>query len=151
MCRRDPAIPSPDGALPPILAYGRISAQFRKGVDVHAAIPLLGGPGHRVHLFDDHPGRRAGVLLLRGAPSRSQRTLLGFAAGVMAGVSLWDLFPEAISLLAGALDRRRGFWLLFAAFLAGIALTFAIDRLVPDGRSRGKGRPAAPRGSAARR
>lgn len=86
------------------------------------------------------------VFLGRRGSDTPMAAALGFAAGVMAGVSLWDLFPEAISLLAGALGRRRGFWLLFAAFLAGIALTFAIDRLVPDRPAAGKGAPGGASG-----
>ena len=64
-----------------------------------------------------------------GAPMAAA---LGFAAGVMAGVSLWDLVPEAIALLGGAWGPKKGFWVLLAAFLAGVALTLTIDRLVPD-------------------
>lgn len=79
------------------------------------------------------------VFLGRRGSETPMAVALGFAAGVMAGVSLWDLFPEAVSLLGRALGWGRGFWLLFTAFLGGVVLTFAIDRLVPDRPTAGKG------------
>jgi zinc transporter, ZIP family len=57
---------------------------------------------------------------------------LGFSAGVMIYVSFVEILAEARQSLCLELGTRPGSWATVAAFFGGIALTAAIDRLVPS-------------------
>jgi len=57
---------------------------------------------------------------------------LGFSAGVMIYVSMIEIFAKAKSALVEALGQAAGAWATVGAFLAGMVLMAAIDRLVPS-------------------
>ncbi len=57
---------------------------------------------------------------------------LGFSAGVMIYVSFVEILAEARVALGLEFGARPGAWATVAAFFGGIALTAAIDRLVPS-------------------
>ena len=70
------------------------------------------------------------VFLMKGAmPDRVQKSLLGFASGVMVAASVWSLLIPAMEMGAG-----RGAWSVLpaaAGFLAGIAFLLLIDDVTP--------------------
>ena len=70
------------------------------------------------------------VFLMKGAmPDRVQKSLLGFASGVMVAASVWSLLIPAMEMEAG-----RGAWSVLpaaAGFLAGIAFMLLIDDVTP--------------------
>ena len=70
------------------------------------------------------------VFLMKGAmPDRVQKSLLGFASGVMVAASVWSLLIPAMEMEAG-----RGAWSVLpaaAGFLAGIAFLLLIDDVTP--------------------
>lgn len=70
------------------------------------------------------------VFLMKGAmPHRVQKSLLGFASGVMVAASVWSLLIPAMEMEAG-----RGAWSVLpaaAGFLAGIAFLLLIDDVTP--------------------
>lgn len=112
-------------------AYTGIRAVIRsnsgKGGETYAAIHSVGGAGHRVYLFDDHPGV-AVVFFLTGEPKpRFQKTALGFAAGVMTAASVWSLLLPAIDQAAEA-GRFPGWLPAAAGMLAGVVFLRALDR-----------------------
>jgi zinc transporter, ZIP family len=57
---------------------------------------------------------------------------LGFSAGVMIYVSFVEILAESRQSLCLELGTRAGSWAAVGAFFSGIALTAAIDRLVPS-------------------
>ena len=68
-------------------------------------------------------------LLRRGLADRTQRSLTGFAAGVMTAASVWSLLIPAMEQSAGLgrwafLPAAAGFWL-------GVLFLLALDHLVP--------------------
>ena len=70
------------------------------------------------------------VFLMKGAmPDRVQKSLLGFASGVLVAASVWSLLIPAMEMEAG-----RGAWSVLpaaAGFLAGIAFLLLIDDVTP--------------------
>ena len=70
------------------------------------------------------------VFLMNGAMSvRLQKSLLGFASGVMVAASVWSLLIPAMEM-----EADKGAWSVIPAsvgFLAGIAFLLAIDTLTP--------------------
>lgn len=70
------------------------------------------------------------VFLMKGAmPDRVQKSLLGFASGVMVAASVWSLLIPAMEMEDG-----RGAWSVLpaaAGFLAGIAFLLLIDDVTP--------------------
>ena len=88
-------------------------------ITVALLIPLLGT------MFGS-----AFVFLMKGVmPDRVQKSLLGFASGVMVAASVWSLLIPAMEMEAG-----RGAWSVLpaaAGFLAGIAFLLLIDDVTP--------------------
>ncbi|MBP3467062.1 MAG: ZIP family metal transporter [Paludibacteraceae bacterium] len=70
------------------------------------------------------------VFLMNGGMSvRLQKSLLGFASGVMVAASVWSLLIPAMEM-----EADKGAWSVMSAsvgFLAGIAFLLAIDTLTP--------------------
>lgn len=70
------------------------------------------------------------VFLMNGGMSvRLQKSLLGFASGVMVAASVWSLLIPAMEM-----EADKGAWSVLPAsvgFLAGIAFLLAIDTLTP--------------------
>ena len=70
------------------------------------------------------------VFLMNGGMSvRLQKSLLGFASGVMVAASVWSLLIPAMEM-----EADKGAWAVLPAsvgFLAGIAFLLAIDTLTP--------------------
>ncbi len=66
-------------------------------------------------------------------PDRLQKTLLGFASGVMVATSVWSLLIPAIEIATPTLQGGDGWRVVPAAvgFLAGIAFLLLIDELTP--------------------
>ena len=67
--------------------------------------------------------------------ANSPRTLalgLGFSAGVMLYVSLFELLPEGQAALVSEFGEHSGGWVMLGAFLGGIAVVAVIDRMVPE-------------------
>ena len=83
------------------------------------------------------------VFLMKGAMSlRLQKSLLGFASGVMVAASVWSLLIPAMDLEAG-----QGAWSVFPAavgFLLGIGFLLLLDELTPHLHI-GADRPEGPR------
>ena len=83
------------------------------------------------------------VFLMKGAMSlRLQKSLLGFASGVMVAASVWSLLIPAMDLEAG-----QGTWQVFPAavgFLLGIGFLLLLDELTPHLHI-GADRPEGPR------
>jgi len=63
------------------------------------------------------------VLFFRSAPRPLMDTMMGFAAGVMVAASCWSLLVPAI--------ERGGVTVATVGFLAGAALIYAADQLLP--------------------
>ena len=62
-------------------------------------------------------------------PERVQKTLLGFASGVMVAASVWSLLIPAMEM-----EEAKGAWSMFPAsigFLLGIGFLLMIDELTP--------------------
>lgn len=62
-------------------------------------------------------------------PERVQKTLLGFASGVMVAASVWSLLIPAMEM-----EEAKGAWSVFPAsigFLLGIGFLLMIDELTP--------------------
>lgn len=57
---------------------------------------------------------------------------LGFSAGVMVYLSFVEIFPKAQESLAESMGDFESYLWTTIAFFAGIFITMAIDRLVPD-------------------
>ena len=68
-------------------------------------------------------------------PDRMQKTLLGFASGVMVAASVWSLLIPSIEMVApleGDLSAGlRGVLPAAIGFLAGVAFLLLIDELTP--------------------
>ena len=66
-------------------------------------------------------------------PDRLQKTLLGFASGVMVAASVWSLLIPAIEMATPSAQGGDGWRVVPAAvgFLAGIAFLLLIDELTP--------------------
>lgn len=67
----------------------------------------------------------------KGTNKKFLSVSLGFSAGVMIYVSMIEIFPQANSILSGALDDRGGTALTAAAFFGGVLLAGLIDKLIP--------------------
>lgn len=63
------------------------------------------------------------VLFLRRVPRRFMDALMGFAAGVMVAASCWSLLVPAL--------RLGGLWPAAAGLLAGAALLYVLDQVLP--------------------
>lgn len=57
---------------------------------------------------------------------------LGFSAGVMVYVSLFEILHESLEVLEETHGDIMGHWLMLVGFFSGIFITMLIDRLVPD-------------------
>ena len=66
-------------------------------------------------------------------PDRLQKTLLGFASGVMVAASVWSLLIPAIEMATPSQQGGEGWRVVPAAvgFLAGIVFLLLIDELTP--------------------
>lgn len=70
------------------------------------------------------------VYIMRGSmPERLQKTLLGFAAGVMVAASVWSLLIPAIDMCAD--DGAARIVPALIGFAGGIAFLFGLDRITP--------------------
>ena len=58
-------------------------------------------------------------------PDRLQKTLLGFASGVMVAASVWSLLLPSLEMEGGGIISATG------GFLAGIAFLLLLDELIP--------------------
>ena len=58
-------------------------------------------------------------------PDRMQKTLLGFASGVMVAASVWSLLIPSIDMSAGSVVPAA------VGFMAGIAFLLLLDELTP--------------------
>ena len=68
-------------------------------------------------------------MMKREMSVRLQKSLLGFASGVMVAASVWSLLIPAMEMVAG-----RGAWSVVPAavgFLLGIGFLLVIDELLP--------------------
>ncbi len=70
-------------------------------------------------------------LLTKKTNTKFLSVALGFSAGVMIYVSFVDIFPQALTLLSGALGKGPGAWATAGGFFLGIALIAGIDTLIP--------------------
>lgn len=84
------------------------------------------------------------VFLMRGdMPDRVQKSLLGFASGVMAAASVWSLLIPAMEMgIAG--DSWQSVIPAAVGFLLGIGFLLALDELTPH-LHLGSDRPEGPR------
>jgi ZIP family zinc transporter len=57
---------------------------------------------------------------------------LGFSSGVMVYVSLVELLPSSIELMAKAMGQGVGDWVAVGCFFGGMLLSAVIDSLVPN-------------------
>jgi ZIP family zinc transporter len=57
---------------------------------------------------------------------------LGFSAGVMIFISFTEMLTEASDTLQLSFSHERSAWLTFIAFMAGIALSALIDKILPS-------------------
>lgn len=71
------------------------------------------------------------VFFIAGKNDRLLAVALGLAAGVMLGVSFWDLYPEAERLFNRTLSARMSVLVNVAGLFSGIAVASLIDRFVP--------------------
>ncbi len=71
-------------------------------------------------------------ILTKKTNTRFLSVALGFSAGVMIYVSFVEIFPQALTLLTGALGRGPGAWATAGGFFLGIALIAGIDKLIPS-------------------
>ena len=78
------------------------------------------------------------VFFMRGQMSvRLQKTLLGFASGVMVAASVWSLLIPAMEMAAmkvASMDNEASAWTVFPAavgFLLGMGFLLLIDELTP--------------------
>ena len=70
------------------------------------------------------------VYLMRDAmPPRLQKSMLGFAAGVMVAASVWSLLIPAMEMSAP--DGLARVWPAAVGFAAGIAFLLLLDRITP--------------------
>ena len=71
----------------------------------------------------------------RDIPDRLQKTLLGFASGVMVAASVWSLLIPSIDMAAAARPAAGGgLWTVMPAavgFLAGMGFLLLLDELTP--------------------
>ena len=75
-----------------------------------------------------------GALIVIFIKSKSEKIVtvsLGFAAGVMVGVSFTDMLPNATSALSEWAGQRMGVVLSVAALILGVLIATGLDRLVP--------------------
>lgn len=72
------------------------------------------------------------VIFARGPNPRLLAFGLAFAGGAMVYVSLTEIFAKSVASFTLAYDPRLGFTYATFAFLAGLLLVMAIDRLVPN-------------------
>jgi len=72
------------------------------------------------------------LLIFRKINTKILSVALGFSAGVMIYVSFVEILPEASKYLGQAFDVKKGDWITFIAFFAGIFLIAIIDKLVPE-------------------
>lgn len=85
--------------------------------------------GLLVPLFGTMLGSAFVFLMNGGMSVRLQKSLLGFASGVMVAASVWSLLIPAMEM-----EADKGAWSVMPAsvgFLAGIAFLLAIDTLTP--------------------
>jgi ZIP family zinc transporter len=57
---------------------------------------------------------------------------LGFSAGVMIFISFTEILTKAGEMLQLSFSQDKAAWLTFIAFIAGIALSAAIDKILPS-------------------
>ena len=88
-------------------------------IAIGLTIPLLGTMLGSVFVF----------FMKDEMPERVQKTLLGFASGVMVAASVWSLLIPAMEM-----EEAKGAWSVFPAsigFLLGIGFLLMIDELTP--------------------
>lgn len=71
------------------------------------------------------------ALLAKRTNRRFLSVSLGFSAGVMAYVSMIEIFAKAQSALTAQLGQRPGSWATVAAFFGGMLFIAVIDKLIP--------------------
>ena len=64
-------------------------------------------------------------------PDRLQKTLLGFASGVMVAASVWSLLIPSIDMASTSLEGLRSVLPAAVGFLLGIGFLLLIDELTP--------------------
>jgi len=73
------------------------------------------------------------IVFLARQPSMRLLSLgLGFSSGVMVYVSLVELLPSSIELIAGSYGEKVSGWICTGCFFGGMLLSAIIDKLVPD-------------------
>lgn len=75
----------------------------------------------------------AGALLamcVRSLSARFNSFILGFSAGLMTFLSLFDILPESLHTLSDA-NPHSGGLITFAAFFGGVVLLALADRIIP--------------------
>ena len=72
------------------------------------------------------------VFFVRRPSMRLLSLGLGFSSGVMVYVSLVELLPSSIELIAGSYGEKLSSWIATGCFFGGMLLSAVIDKLVPD-------------------
>lgn len=71
------------------------------------------------------------VFLFKKTNKKSLSVSLGFSAGIMIFISFVEIYPDAKAHLVSSMGESAGGWTTLLAFVAGIALIAAIDKLIP--------------------
>ena len=85
--------------------------------------------GILIPFFGYIAGRSVCVFMQRALGDLVQRSLAGFAAGVMVAASVWSLLIPAIEQSEGL--GRFAFFPAFAGFWFGVLFLLALDHLIP--------------------
>lgn len=76
-----------------------------------------------------------GIFSANGRSKKVVTFSLGFAAGVLISVSFTELLPSAQELTANYTGKRIGVLLTIFCLIAGMLVSYAIDRLIPHQKS----------------
>ncbi len=72
-----------------------------------------------------------GIFSKNGSSKKVVTFSLGFAAGVLISITFTELIPQSQALIGGTFGKRPSVLLVVGCLVAGMLMTYAIDRLIP--------------------